>query len=336
MSGERWQLVDGMWRRKGWAPVAPGAVPVDPSGPPPPATGATLRIAAVELEAAAAVVTPPPPGVTMFGVGINDQQHTGLETSAGVKVGFHRTYFTWGGMASSIPAQAASDKSAGRVPVMSTKLPVGGGAGWVNCANGDYDDQVVSTVNSLVALNTRVILAFHHEPDNGDGPLADFRAMQAHLVPLVNRGLVELWTGFTGYHQLYGSSEWKLPAITVPGVKGHGYDPYQSYLASSTSWTDHDTKYYQLYQNFHQPRGLPWGIWETGLNEQAAASGDPRTLTWVKDRALGSKTRGADHWIYWDNEKNPPSDNVHNWRLTTTGPANKRAQFITEMQRYAL
>jgi hypothetical protein len=330
----------GKWKRRGHADVLPGSKPTDPA---PPTSLTKVQIVRTQATSASSTPAPDPtptptptPTTTTFGVGINDQQQTGLESAAGVTLGFHRTYHGWSDMTSAIVSQCASDKTAGRVPVVSVKLPATGTAdqtaSWDNCATGDYDAQITSTVNALVNLNIRVILAFHHEPE-GDGALSTWRAMQAHLVPLVNRGKVELWAGFTGYHQLYGTSEWKLAAVTVPGIKGHGYDPYQSYLASSTSWTDHDASYYTKYRDHARTAGIKWGIWETGINEQAAASGYAKTLKWCQDRAAACKALEGDHWIYWDNIVN--TDGSHDWRLTTTGPANKRAQFIATMKLYA-
>lgn len=49
MPGERWHLSGGVWRRVGWAGVAPGGVPVDPSQPPPPPPSARLRITDLSL-----------------------------------------------------------------------------------------------------------------------------------------------------------------------------------------------------------------------------------------------------------------------------------------------
>lgn len=328
MSNLSFYSEDGAWKRRGHPDVLPGHLPTDPA---PPTILRKIQIARTVATSPGPTPPPPPPppaGTFRFGV---DQLST-LETEAGVRVGAHRTYFGWDTW-SNLVSQAASDKAAGRLPVTSIKLPATGNTGWQNCADGDYDAEINSRIQQLVNLDTRVIVSFHHEPE-GDGTLSVWRAMYAHLVPLVNKGKVELWSGFTGYHQLFGSSEWKLDAVLVPGVKGQGYDPYQSYLASSNSWTNHDTSYYNPYRDHAAAHGYKWGIWETGINEQAAASGRAETLTWMRDRALGAKNRGADHWIYFNSETT--FDGLHNWKLTTTGPANKRAQFITEMQRYAL
>lgn len=294
---------------------------------------ALTRIA--ELEKPDPTPEPQPTKTLPFGVGVD--QLGNLETVAGKPVGYHRTYWTLpaSGIHTGAVAQAKADLVAGRTPVMSFKLP--SGVTWAQAATGKADGPLLDTFQALADLDGVAIAAVHHEPE-GDGTLADYRAMTSHCVAattaanLSGSGRLQFWQCFTGYHQLYGSSEWKLDKVHVPGVDGIGFDPYLSYGASSSKWTDQTASYYKAFGAFAAKVGCQWGIWETGINEQAITSGLPQAKTFIADCVAGAEANGAAMWIYFNSETT--KDGVHDWRLTTSG-ANKLNQMAAAVVKYA-
>lgn len=86
------------------------------------------------------------------------------------------------GQADHVLAMARSELAAGRMPVVSFKIP---GNDWAGAAAGRYDGQLKTLAGNLAALPGRVFVAIHHEPQ-GDGTPADFAAMQRHVLPLLS------------------------------------------------------------------------------------------------------------------------------------------------------
>ncbi len=77
---------------------------------------------------------------------------------------------------------ARSELMAGRMPILSFKLP---GNDWAGAAAGNYDSQLRALATSLAALPGRVFVTIHHEP-MGDGTPAAYAAMQRHVLPILS------------------------------------------------------------------------------------------------------------------------------------------------------
>ena len=76
---------------------------------------------------------------------------------------------------------AASEIGAGRMPIMSFKLPSND---WVGAAAGKYDAQLRSLATMLDNLPGQVFVTIHHEPNN-DGAAKDYAAMQRRVLPIL-------------------------------------------------------------------------------------------------------------------------------------------------------
>lgn len=76
---------------------------------------------------------------------------------------------------------AAGEVAAGRMPVLSFKVP---GNDWAGAAAGRYDPALRQLTGRLDRLPGRVFVTLHHEP-SGDGTPARYAAMQRHVLPLL-------------------------------------------------------------------------------------------------------------------------------------------------------
>jgi len=76
---------------------------------------------------------------------------------------------------------ATSEVAAGRMPVVSFKVP---NNDWAGVAAGTYDAQLRDVTARLAALPGQVFVTLHHEP-SGDGTPADYSAMLAHALPIL-------------------------------------------------------------------------------------------------------------------------------------------------------
>ncbi len=105
-------------------------------------------------------------------------------------------------------------------------------------------------------------------------------------------------------------------------IKGIGYDIYESYGSrGSTRWRDFDG-YFAKIKAFHGPRGLAWGLSETGLTERAIAA----RPTWFTDVIRKLKANGGTWFDYFNTTNwNSPSD----WYMQ---PGSRREKaFIREL-----
>lgn len=272
----------------------------------------------------------PPAELFPFGVGI-DKLGT-VETAAGTPAVYHRTYHTMPsatGVPTSLVTAVEADLKAGRIPIVSVKLP-GSAADGAGVRAGKYDVGFKAIRDKLASYKKPIVLAVHHEPED-DWDLEDFKTATAYMAPKLKSEFVEFWVCFMGYHQLYGTSVWKLDKVLIPGVDGYGFDPYLSFGASSTKWTDQVTQYYNKFGAWAKANNVKWGIWETGINEQAITSGKPEAAVWFEHCVSGAKAAGATMWTYFNSETTV--DGKHDWRLSTTG-ANKFNQFVAVLKKF--
>jgi cell division protein FtsB len=296
----------------------------------------------------------PTPTRTAFGIGINEKPTAEasplpftleqLEADAGVKFAYVHEYFRYPttGVATDVVKWCEKHLAAGRIPVPTIKLP---GDDWAGGAAGKYDATIGATSDALAALAAKygrpVISGLQNEPDNDGKALAAWSALLAHVSPLIRRpGLVEFWVNYTGWAQLFGSaSAWKLEDLPTEGVDGVAFDPYLSLGGSTqTKMTDMVAAYAKPIGAWAKTRGVKWGIWETGLNEDAAKMTTfPGVKTQLVDFAVGCADAGAAMWFYWNNKVAPTKAKpvTEDWRITTTLPADKHRQLTTLMRQFA-
>ena len=101
-----------------------------------------------------------------------------MEAAIGGKVGIRRSYYQASQVSAAVD-RARADLVAGRVPWLSFKAP----ASWASMASGAGDAWAQDLANRLGGLPGPVWVAVHHEPE-GDGPAADWKAMQQRLSPI--------------------------------------------------------------------------------------------------------------------------------------------------------
>jgi hypothetical protein len=81
----------------------------------------------------------------------------------------------------SLVNDAADEIVAGRMPILSFKIP---NNDWAGVAKGHYDAQLHDLADALDALPGRVFVTLHHEPQ-GDGTPQAWAAMQRHALPIL-------------------------------------------------------------------------------------------------------------------------------------------------------
>ena len=141
---------------------------------------ADLEAALAACQAAGAARFPGDPGIGNLFIGESRQggDPTDRETYCGHTVGIFRSYVTAGTIATANAtiATAARDKSKGRYPLCSTKVP----GTWAQVADGVNDAWLFFLLDGLGALDWPVGLCLHHEPFDNQGPgntPASYRAM---------------------------------------------------------------------------------------------------------------------------------------------------------------
>lgn len=317
---------------------------------------ATAQTRIEELEAAVPPApdpdpTPDPPTrVTLpFGFGINDEPDNGpagspagitlypLEDAAGVKLDYARGYFEFDAVKGADKPMvdfATRHLGEGRIPLITAKVP---GNDWVGAAAGKYDTAVAPTAEAYMALvdkyGGQVVQGIHHEPV-GDGTPANWRAMQAHYLPLIQiPGAVQQWATLEGYAQFVDAAEttWTAEACWVPGIDGYLFDPYLSFWQkpnNNTKITDMVKTYLDPFAKWAAEHDVQWGIAETGMTEVAATKTNTQIPTWWVDFCAAARARGAGPVTYW----NRFSDKGNDYRLTTTKPGDKRGQMVAAMR----
>ena len=160
-----WVLIDGQWLRHGGQPVNPP--------PPPPPTG--MRFAGD--------TQPLTTGQLYMGASVKGGGSPGpWETAAGVKMGNRHRYWNNTTDISTpngpIIAAIKEDHAAGRLPIVSWHLP---GAQWAAAAGGSLDSELAAFFGVVDELAKPSYVIVNHEPENGDGTAANYKAWMLHF-----------------------------------------------------------------------------------------------------------------------------------------------------------
>lgn len=126
---------------------------------------------------------------------------------------------------------ARSEVAAGRMPILSFKIP---GNDWAGDAAGTYDTQLQALTATLATIPGKLFVTIQHEP-SGDGTPAAYAAMQRYVLPIlsppanVEAGVIA--NGFWWSPQGQGLSdadtaEW-LPADVLSKAEIVASDTYQ-------------------------------------------------------------------------------------------------------------
>jgi hypothetical protein len=249
------------------------------------------------------------------------------ESELGRHLGVRRTY--WGpDEVRDAVRTARDDVRARRIPWISFKLPYD----WSDMAAGSGDDWTRDLATRLSKLHGPVWIAFHHEPE-GDGDVADWKAMQERLAPIVRAAApnVAYSVILTGLHQVNGDPRYGFDAIwPETTVDIAGFDPYNWYGTETaegtpdTSEVDMGEVYFDPISRWAESKGVAWAVAETGYTDAAHAE-DPRWLP----RTYAQLE--ADHGIalaYFNTPLN--SEQSWTWVLDSAG---KQAAFADVLSR---
>ncbi len=241
-----------------------------------------------------------------------------LEDAVGARLGLRRTYWRSDQLGQAVRT-AREDLAVGRLPWVSFKLT----ASWPEAADGAMDDWARELAREVAALPGPVWVAFHHEPE-GDGDIAEWRAVQERLGPILRDGApnAAFTVILTGWNQFFGPPQYSLDRIwpDTP-VDVLGVDVYQRFGMTRggrqvTEVSDLRAQFYDPISRWAKARGIRWAVSETGITD-VAASERPGLLGAMHRDLVAT---GAVALTYFDSTLN----STGSWTL---GSGPKREQF---------
>jgi hypothetical protein len=246
------------------------------------------------------------------------------EAELGRSLGVRRTYWGPTQVASAVTV-AKADVAKHRIPWISFKLP----HSWADMAAGKGDVWVRDLATRLAQVDGPVWVAFHHEPE-GDGPIADWTAMQEHLAPIVRSTApnVAYTAILMGWYQISGDVRYSLdkvwPNTTIDIA---GFDPYNWYGTKKSNGTV-DTKAVDMKAAYFDPistwaagKKMAWAVAETGYTN-VAHTADP---TWLPRTFAGLKSDHGIAMAYF----NTPLNSEETWTWVLGGA--KKTAFATTL-----
>ncbi len=251
------------------------------------------------------------PDAPFVGAAIQNNGDPGpLEATVGRQLGLHRTYWNYGNISSSI-RQATADAKAGRIAWLSYKLP----GSWADAAAGKDDVQTRALAKQLAEVPGEIWVAIHHEPE-GDGNLADWRAAQRRLLPILEAApnvrtsiILTAWDTFDSKNSAYSlDALWPGKMVSILGFDA--YNPYGDANHVGKGWTEMK-HYYDQIAPAAKKLGVDWAIGETGYTDSAAAK-DPDWLTRAYDDMANRTDLPGLGLCYFDSTANSNGS----WRLT--------------------
>jgi hypothetical protein len=235
------------------------------------------------------------------------------ESSMGRTLGVHRTYWSSSQVAGAVKS-ATTDAAKHRIPWMSFKVPYS----WKDMAAGKGDAWAKDLATRMKSTGGPVWIAMVHEPENDGGDIQQWKAMQAHLAPIMRAAAPNLGYSIIlmGYHEFHGDAKYAMSAIW-PNTKIDvaGFDIYETYGAKNSVWKAFDTNYYQPLQAWSKKTGVPWGLAETGFSDGAARA----KSTWMSTTYNQMVARGGIAFSYFNTNLNSTT----NWKLSFAAKQNQ-------------
>ena len=203
---------------------------------------------------------------------------------------------------------ARSELAAGRMPVLSFKVP---GNDWAGAANGRFDAQLRSLASQLDALPGQVFVAIHHEPNN-DGTARNYAAMQRRVLPIlappsnVDAGVIVngfWWSAAAAGMTDAEIAQW-LPADVLRLAEVVGADTYQG-GTSGAGGEDAATKIRRLSQ------------WANRVGVRRLGIGEYNGLTGAAIRAAGDAILADSRFVFATAFNSAENSRAGvNWQLT--------------------
>lgn len=212
-----------------------------------------------------------------YGAAVQGGDPTTLEAKTG-QMSLSRSYMSASTSASRFVSRAVADAAAHRIPLISTKLP----GSWAAVAAGRYDAWLLERIRGLAKVDGPVWLVLHHEP-SGDGPPADWVAMQQHARKLVdansrNIALVGILNGWDFLRRDPHPEVWRMPVGS--GVDVMGFDSYNMWSRTNGK-TWRSAGYVLSPATTIASWGYPTVVGEYGVRTDPANPG--RAAQWMRD-----------------------------------------------------
>lgn len=243
-----------------------------------------------------------------YGASVEGGNPATLESRTGVGLSLHRTYMRADTPAKNLVSRASSDLAAGRVPLISTKVP----GSWASVAAGNQDAWLTERIRSLAQVQGPVWLVLHHEP-RGDGNPADWVRMQQHARTLIDRyadniALVGILNGWDFLDRNGSAEEYRHPVGT--GVHVMGFDSYNPFTPQNgDEWKSVERT--MLPGITIQGWGYPTLVGETGVHAVAGDGG--RAAQWIRDQFAYGVAHKFVAISYFDSTQNSKDGG---WTLT--------------------
>lgn len=247
-------------------------------------------------------------GTMYYGASVEGGDPRTLETELSQGLTLFRSYMNSSTSASKFASRASTDVAAGRVPLISTKVP----GSWGDVANGTYDTWLLDRIKALAAVDGPVWLTLHHEP-RGDGDPADWVRMQQHARMLIdahstNIALVGILNGWDFLEKNGTPERWRMPVGT--GVHVMGFDSYNPWSPTNgVDWKAADKAFSPGVTI--QGWGYPTLVGEHGVRTDPDNPG--RSAQWLKDAYDYALSHGFVGMSYFDSGANSPDGT---WDLT--------------------
>ncbi|MGB2840706.1 MAG: hypothetical protein WBC76_12850 [Actinomycetes bacterium] len=247
-------------------------------------------------------------GSLYYGASVEGGDPRPLESEVGTGLTLFRSYMQPSTPASKFASRASADVAAGRIPLISTKVP----GSWADVANGKQDPWLLDRIKALAAVQGPVWLVLHHEP-RGDGDPADWVRMQQHTRTLIdqhadNIALVGILNGWDFLQKNGNPGAYNHPVGT--GVHVMGFDSYNPWSPTNgDAWKSPEKTL--LPADTIQSWGYPTLVGEYGVRTDPQQPG--RAADWMKDVYTIALQKGFVGLSYFDSGANSPDGT---WDLT--------------------
>ncbi len=238
-------------------------------------------------------------GSLYYGASVEGGDPARLEALTGRPLTLFRSFMQSTTPASAFVERATADVAAGRIPLISTKVP----GTWSEVASGDQDAWLEERVRALAAVDGPVWLVLHHEPQS-DGVPADWVAMQQHARTVIDRlssniVLVGILNGSTFLDPGGDPRAYFMPVGT--GVDVMGFDSYNQ-------WSPTNGRRWMPAAEVLSPAlvikswGYPVLVGEHGVREDPDRPG--RAAQWLADAYQFGLDHGLVALSYFDSSVN--------------------------------
>jgi len=233
---------------------------------------------------------------------------TDMEATVGRTMDLHRTYQVWDDRGDS--AAVKWDIAGGRVPALSimAKLSNGNPVPWGRIASGAEDTRIAAHADALKALGTKVMLTFHHEPEDEDarwGTPADYRAAYRRYVSVFrSRGVSNVEFSWILMANSFNTPRGAAPVADAyyPGddvVEWLGVDGYNWYnVCQTTRWRTFD-EVFSGFRTWAAAHPRPIFIAEYASAEDSAVPG--RKAEWIHQSVTSLKAWPQVKAVSWYN-----------------------------------